>query len=232
MLPLHCHIDFKDLNIAFSEIAETMGYKNGDVPPPVDSLIDRLLNETPDYCRIEGGLIIVQKVYFDLSNKSVHANEVEFKVKHKIYNELKESEKIALFVCTAGPEISDYSKRLMQQGDMLDGYVLDVIGSAVVEKAMDKVQEQFGKKMEEAGYKITNRFSPGYCGWQTAEQHKLFSFFPDNFCNVKLTDSALMHPIKSISGIIGIGKNVRYKEYNCDMCDAVNCIYRKKAGNR
>ncbi|MCK7538940.1 MAG: hypothetical protein MZV63_52410 [Marinilabiliales bacterium] len=47
---------------------------------------------------------------------------------------------------------------------------------------------------------ITNRFSPGYCGWDVAEQHKLFSFFKDNFCGITLTESALMNPVKSVSG--------------------------------
>jgi len=34
-----------------------------------------------------------------------------------------------------------------------------------------------------------------------------------------------MDPIKSVSGIIGIGENVRFNPYTCNLCDNKNCIY-------
>jgi hypothetical protein len=36
-----------------------------------------------------------------------------------------------------------------------------------------------------------------------------------------------MEPVKSISGIIGIGENVRRRPYTCNLCDLKDCIYRK-----
>jgi hypothetical protein len=75
---------------------------------------------------------------------------------------------------------------------------------------------------------ITNRYSPGYCNWSVSEQKLLFSFLPDGFCGIKLNDSALMTPIKSISGIIGIGQNVKMNEYNCNHCGVKDCTYRSK----
>jgi hypothetical protein len=75
--------------------------------------------------------------------------------------------------------------------------------------------------------KITNRYSPGYCDWNVGEQHKLFSFFPDNYCGIRLTPSALMDPVKSVSGIIGIGENVKRNDYTCRVCDMKDCIYRR-----
>lgn len=38
----------------------------------------------------------------------------------------------------------------------------------------------------------------------------------------------MTNPIKTVSGIIGIGKNVEKQPNNCDICDAKNCIYRNK----
>ena len=102
------------------------------------------------------------------------------------------------------------------------------MGSEIVESAMDKIQDDLEQKMEADGLHITDRYSPGYCGWSVGEQHKLFSFFPDNFCGITLTASSLMQPIKSVSGVIGIGSNVRRKGYVCQQCDMVNCIYREK----
>ena len=76
--------------------------------------------------------------------------------------------------------------------------------------------------------KCTNRFSPGYCGWNIKGQKELFSLLPENYCKISLTNSFLMNPVKSISGIIGIGKKVEWKDYQCTLCGKKDCPYRKR----
>jgi len=120
----------------------------------------------------------------------------------------------------------------MKDGDLLTGYIYDVIGSEVVETATDLMQNNLKETMSAEGIKITNRYSPGYCGWDVAEQHKLFLLLTDNYCGIKLNDSALMNPEKSVSGFIGIGENVRYNPYTCRLCDMKDCIYRKVKDKR
>ena len=225
---LNYHIEYRELGLDFSEVARYMGYSQEDVPSPVDDIILKSIEDAADYCNIQGGLVICDDIILDQTKKSIRVADYEFNVKGRLFNEIKDSEKIAFFVCTAGPDISNVSKHLMDEKDLLSGYVLDVIGSITVEKAMDNIQEQFGNAMKASGHKITNRYSPGYCGWKTSEQFMLFRIFPENFCGVRLTESALMKPIKSISGVIGIGSHVEYHEYHCDLCDAVNCMYRNK----
>ena len=46
-------------------------------------------------------------------------------------------------------------------------------------------------------------------------------------CGIRLTDSSLMIPIKSVSGVIGVGTDVRKLEYTCGLCTYENC-YRKR----
>ena len=133
---------------------------------------------------------------------------------------------VAVFVCTAGQEISSRSKKLMKEGDLLKGYVYDTFGSIAVEAAMDLIQETIRMKILVTGMNITNRYSPGYCGWDITEQKKIFSLLPDNFCGIELTDTCLMLPIKSISGIIGIGRYAKYDPYTCNLCDMQNCLFR------
>ena len=116
----------------------------------------------------------------------------------------------------------------MEQGDIMEGYVVDVAGNLIVERAMDKMQAVLEESMHGEGFKITNRYSPGYCEWDIAEQQKLFSLFPENFLGVSLTESSLMQPIKTVSGVIGIGKNVKNNPYTCHYCTQANCLYRDK----
>jgi len=80
--------------------------------------------------------------------------------------------------------------------------------------------------MKIIGLKVSNRYSPGYCTWDVSEQKKLFSFFPDRFAGITLSDSSLMNPIKSVSGIAGIGKDIKHLGYVCDNCTVVDCVFR------
>ncbi len=116
----------------------------------------------------------------------------------------------------------------MNDGDMLKGYIIDIAASELVEKTTDLLESELLKIVSRKNFGVTNRYSPGYCGWNVNDQHKLFSFLPDNFCGVSLTDSALMLPIKSISAVIGIGANSEKEDYQCSLCDTDFCYKRDK----
>ncbi len=49
------------------------------------------------------------------------------------------------------------------------------------------------------------RFSPGYCGWHVGAQKRLFTFLEPDHIGIGLTESCVMHPLKSISGVIVVG---------------------------
>jgi hypothetical protein len=205
-----------------------MGYQTGTAPEPVTQLINEVTEELLPLDGIKAEYRIFPLISLSREEKSLHIEDVVFNIKPIIYRQINEAEEAALFICTAGPVVGEKSSSNMKSGDLLRGYVYDVIGSEVVEAAVDIMQEELRKEVGVLGMKITNRFSPGYCGWDVAEQHKLFSFFKDNFSGITLTESALMNPVKSVSGVIGIGRNVRFTEYQCKLCGDKNCIYRNK----
>jgi hypothetical protein len=205
-----------------------MGYEPGTAPEPVTLLINEISEElmTIGECKAEYRLF--DNINLDTGRKTIGFGGEVFHVMPIIFRQIKDADGVALFICTAGPVIGEMSRRCMQEGDLLKGYVYDVIGSEIVENAADRMQEDLRVTAASAGKKITNRFSPGYCGWDVAEQHNLFSFFKDNFCGITLTESALMSPVKSVSGLIGIGAGVRFAPYQCKMCEDKNCIYRNR----
>lgn len=219
--------NFSDLNLNVAQIEQVMGYKEGESHETISELIRTLLKESESACSIKAEYRVFPVEKFDDTEKSIGINGLVYNVKKIVYGQIKKSERIAVFLCTAGPEIGIRSRAAMKDGDLLTGYVYDVIGSEVAEAAVDLMQESLQEAMSAEGKKITNRYSPGYCGWDVAEQHKLFQLMPDNFCGIKLNDSALMNPEKSVSGFIGIGEHVRYNPYTCRLCDMKDCIYRK-----
>jgi cobalamin-dependent methionine synthase I len=155
-------------------------------------------------------------------------NDVDLDIGKTIAVQLRKAESLAAFVCTIGPGLEKWSKQLMDEGDFFKGYMVDAIASQTVELAIDTVQHHLENELEAQDLKLTNRYNPGYCGWHVSEQHKLFSLLPKNFCDIQLTDSSLMLPIKSVSGIIGIGTDVRKMDYTCRLCEMTDCIYRRR----
>jgi hypothetical protein len=210
-----------------SEIESVLGYKEDDDRMIVSDLIDELLDEAKNITDIKAQYSIFNNLQFHSGSKTIMIDNMNFGVEKIVFNQLKKSGSIAVFLCTAGPEIGIRSRLLMQEKDFLKGYIYDIVGSEIVEAAADLMQSDMEKNLNESGLKITNRYSPGYCGWNVAEQHKLFHLIPENYCGIRLTDSALMDPVKSISGFIGIGKDVKLNPYTCRICSQDDCVYRR-----
>lgn len=219
--------DFKELNLTAAQIERVIGFNNGDDREFVNSMIKELLAEAEKFSSIKAEYRIFEKILFTPSEKLVTIREKSFNVDKIVYAQLKKSGSAALFLCTAGSEIGERSRKAMRDRDFLTGYIYDLIGSEIVEAAADLMQDDIERSASIEGLRITNRYSPGYCGWNVWEQHKLFSFFPANHCGITLLPSALMQPEKSVSGIIGIGENVRRNSYTCRMCEMKDCIYRR-----
>lgn len=217
---------FSELNVDPAELAALLGYPDGDLPEPFPVYVEEAMTRAATFDGIRGAVLITGQIQFLNDDAVIEVNGVSFEIGKTLAKELRGASQVALFICTAGPEISQLSRDLMLGDDPILGYVYDILGSVTVEMAMDKIHRQIQQQSEEKGLKVTNRYSPGYCNWGVTEQHKLFSLFPKNFCGISLTDSALMHPIKSVSGIFGIGKDVKYREYTCDLCGMKECFYR------
>lgn len=227
MIKAEFKFDFSELELDVARIERVIGYKDGESHQMISDLISSILTEAGQVSEIRAEYAVFDAIRMIPEEKSVEIENVVFRLNKIIYNQVRFSSSVAIFLCTAGPETGKKSREIMSGGDLLAGYVWDVIGSEIVEAAADLMQDSLERRMAEKGFNITNRFSPGYCGWDVAEQHKLFSLMPENFCRIHLSDTALMEPIKSVSGIIGIGVNVKRKPYTCNLCDMKNCIYRK-----
>lgn len=215
-----------ELDISIPRIGKLIDYDKGENREMITEMIDSVLKEAEDICDIRAEYVICSDVMIDNVSGDLLVNGVEFNVGKIVRGQLRKSNEIAVFLCTAGPKIGEYARTLINEKDFLRGYIFDIAGSEIVEAAADKMQEVLNLHMQRANKKITNRYSPGYCGWHVSEQHKLFSLVPENFCGITLNQSALMQPIKSVSGFIGIGDSVKFNPYTCNICDMENCMYR------
>jgi hypothetical protein len=235
-------INIDDLSVSNDDVVLALGY-SGNKPQmqpglpearaclpdrQVIELIDMVLSKLVQYCEIQAGYRFLD-VHVPAGRKDgLYIGNTFFNMREIVTGRLRKSEKAALFICSIGPGMENWSKQLLQSRETLLSYVVDAVASIVVENAVDFLHNHLSDKVKRNGLKITNRYSPGYCDWPVSEQHLLFSLLPENFCGVSLTESSLMLPIKSISGVVGIGSSVKRKDYTCDKCRIIDCTYRSR----
>ena len=218
---------FEDLEILPKDIAELLGFSINAIPDPFPKLIESALNEAPGLCEIRAGFKYFDHVEINLTQQNIIIDNQIFTPNKIIFTQIKNASSIAIFICTAGKEISNWSKQLAVTGDDLSSFIFDVIGSLAAEKAREKLEIDLKKDINTLGLNISDAYSPGYCDWSLSEQQNLFALLPLNFCGITLTEALLMYPVKSVSGLIGVGKSMKQKGYQCNWCNDVNCLYSK-----
>ena len=220
-------INFNELEIPVSHVEKVLGYDNGNGSDHFQKMIHDVISEASQYCNIKGGFRVLNDLTFSENGTGLELDGKYVDSKKVINKQLRGSETAAVFLCTVGPEMEKWSKQLMDSGELVKGYIVDAVASVTVESAMNKIQDILKQKQVSNGQHITHRFSPGYCGWPVSDQKVLFSFFPEQFCGITLTESSLMLPIKSISGIVGIGREAKKRAYPCKICKMEHCFQKK-----
>lgn len=119
-----------------------------------------------------------------------------------IFRLLRNSERAALYVITLGEE-ADNGIRRLEGEDFLEGYLLNAAASALIEGVQAKGRELIEAEAVKESLHLTKRFSPGYPGWDLPEQEILLSMLNAEEAGMRLTESFLMLPMKSLSGVYG-----------------------------
>ena len=141
---------------------------------------------------------------------------------------LASASRAAVFLATVGQEVTALSTETIRAGDTLGGLILDAIGSHAVEAAVEKLVQDLGRRTG-PGEALTLRYSPGYCGVSLSEQLHIFQLIDATRLGVELLPTLLMKPLKSVSGLIGIGPEAEVKRYGnpCSRCPRVDCDMRR-----
>ena len=171
------------------------------------------------------------KAVFDVAyieNKdgdSMEIGGVEFKSRVLRIN-LDKVERVFPYVVTCGRELDEID---IPSTDFIKGYFLDQIKETAVVLARQYV-EGYLKKRYALGQ--LSRMAPGAGAgddWPITQQKELFSLFGgrekvEELIGVRLTDSFLMVPIKSVSGIF-FPTEIRFE--SCQICPREQCIGRR-----
>ena len=134
---------------------------------------------------------------------------------------LKDVHRAFAYVSTCGEEIEAWSKSVT---DMLHNWWMDGIKEHVLACASVYLKARVVSDMELG--KIAS-MSPGSLpDWPITEQAKLFALIGDSqeMVGVSLTDSMLMTPAKTVSGVIF---ETEHDYVSCQLCTREKCVGRK-----
>ena len=147
---------------------------------------------------------------------------------------LEDAVSLALFAVTLGEEISDRITGLFDAGELAEGYILDQVASF----AADELAGNAGKRFQAALGKVDDGtavlpYSPGYCGWNVTGQRALFANLEPGELGITLNESCLMHPVKSVSGVLVLAP-IEAHDFNpafpcCTTCITLDCQQRAAA---
>ncbi|MBL7174877.1 MAG: hypothetical protein ISS66_03525 [Desulfobacteraceae bacterium] len=150
----------------------------------------------------------------------------------KLSKTMNGCEEIVCFVGTLGHGVEEKIRTLMGKNNLSEAYILDAMGSVAMESIVEKFHRQMINRYALKDKGITLPFSPGYCDWPLTEQLKLFDLFDSTDLGVKLNDSCLMKPRKSVSGVFGVTPShcsIPFHALNpCTRCAKQDCIARRE----
>ena len=134
---------------------------------------------------------------------------------------LDQAQKVFPFIMTAGPALETAAS---SAGDLLKQYYLEEMANIALENGAAWLAERLKTRF---GFPELASMDPGSLeDWPITEQPKLFSIFGDTerLIGVHLTDSMLMIPRKSISGIFFPSEE---GFSSCQLCERAACPARR-----
>jgi hypothetical protein len=145
---------------------------------------------------------------------------------------MKEASRALIGVYTVGKALEDEAVEASRGGRMLDGYLYDIFGLAILDQlkcSVDRVAEDYSKKH---GWGVSPFLSPGSVhGWELEDQGNLCLMVPIDMIDATLQESKVLQPFKSISFLIGTGPGYQVTEVGttCEVCSKRdNCEMRKE----
>jgi len=215
------------LDLPVREVLRLMGGAHRKpVHPHVLDLANRLLEESAPYLQARAVYLVCNVVRMADTELELDQGLLFCGA---IARFLKPTRRVALFVATIGHKIEQLAGQRWLAGEALESYTLQAIGSAATDAAADALVEHLWSHEAGPNEAITPLFNPGYCGLPIEEQKTLFSVIDASPIGVTLLPSMMMRPVKSVSGLVGIGRagEVGAHGVPCEHCKLQDCQMRR-----
>jgi len=222
------------LKIDEDEVLRYQGYSKNKVKKPSEVILQITREEI-----VRGYSLFKPKgIYSSVKIKQISFSDGKVDLKsgfslnfsNSIINLLRGASSLVLGLVTIGSSLENKVSEFFTQGEYPRAVTLDAVGTVAVESLSRDIRNLVCQEANEQYLKTTRYFSPGYGDWDISQQKDIFKIIPTNKIGVSLTESYMMVPQKSLSWIIGIGKNITISsknDHSCQICQATNCQFRE-----
>lgn len=152
---------------------------------------------------------------------------MEIKSKNLAKN-LRGCEQAILLGATLGVRVDMLMKRYSLT-DMAKVVVLQACAAALLEEYLDEWQKKLGNKIEQDGFYMHPRFSPGYGDFSILHQKEILTILDaPKKIGLSMTNGSMLTPTKSVTAVIGLSReNADCPVQGCEACKKYDCAYRR-----
>lgn len=202
-----------DVEIDPAEVRRFLGSRDAGRPAPAERY-DGIVNEGLEAAK---RLVAPKGIYVFAAGRELPGSNVFARL-----------DRMAFCVCTIGPALEAEVTGLSAGGELLKAVVLDAIGSVAAEAAAAHIDATIAAEAAREGLKTSCRASPGYGDWDVREQAAIFKLLPAERIGVRLSDTFMMSPRKSVSFAMHVAAEPERlrSENSCENCGRKDCRYR------
>ena len=127
-------------------------------------------------------------------------------------------QEVVIVLCTIGEALEHRAANVARE-DAVYGLALDGVGSAGVEALANTACSLIEEQAADKDFQATIPLSPGMVGWPVEQgQPQIFDILDGSEIGVRLTESMMMVPRKSLTFVLGIGRELLAGGRTCDYC--------------
>ncbi len=214
------------LKVSRREIFRYLGIRDGKPDPQTSSLVDSVVGELEKVIRprefhqayplnVTGD----ERHTVDLGCFQTHSRSLE--------KNLRGCSEVIVFAATIGSGV-DMLLRRYGLTEPSRGVVMQAASAAFIESWCDQINDRLKAALKEGLY-LRPRFSPGYGDFPLEDQRDIFRALQvEKRVGIVLTESLLMLPSKSVTAVIGAGKeDLSCVREGCEVCRKADCLYRR-----
>jgi hypothetical protein len=219
--------------VADAEFRRLLGYPPGHVP---GLHAQELAARARDWFAVHGRpWTYLRETRLQLTGQRLHLDGVDFHSRQLHGHLLKAgAQRAVLVVVSAGRECEEHARQLWQDAKPDEYYFLETFGSAVVEQLVAATSGRICDLAEHDGLMAVPHYSPGYQGWNVADQNRLFGLvtlgltrpFPGP---IEVLSSGMLRPKKSMLAVFGLAERGvgAAGPTPCESCSFAPCRYRR-----
>ena len=207
------------------EAIRYLGYGKQAIDEPTLALIQDSFAELEKMAEVKFVYRIFELSFPD--TKTIQVMNFDIQSIHLVKN-LYGCKSCIIFGITLGAMV-DRVMQKYERTNIAKAVVFQACAAAYLEEACDKLQEKWAEELKIEGKYIRPRFSPGYGDFSILYQKNILALLDaPKRIGLTSTESFMMTPTKSVTAIIGISDtNEKCHRDGCEVCEKLDCIYRR-----